>query len=102
MHKATAPGPASSKSGARQSLDVHAAASQPSRSETGLVAYYTPEVLLAKPLNPDLPDLQAQWSPSRLIVPVFAATGYCRPYTAMQPLALCVPQSPPACVGTKI
>jgi hypothetical protein len=28
--------------------------------------------------------------------------SYCRPYTAMQPLALCVLQSVPACMGTKI
>src|SRR5208337_4759490 len=44
---------------------------------------------------------QAQWPPLTL-VRADLRNGYCRPYTAMHPLALCVVHCDPACMGTKI
>ena len=102
MRKATTTGPASKKSGARQSLDMHAAASQPSRSETTVAAHYTSAALLTRPRRASIPVSQAQWPPLPLERDDLCRNSYCRPYTAMHPLALCVPQSPPDCVGTKI
>ncbi len=46
MRKATVEAPAHKKCGPRQLLDMHAAASQPSRSETRLTPHYTPGALL--------------------------------------------------------
>jgi hypothetical protein len=42
MRKATVAGPAHKKGGTRQLLDMHAAASQPSRPETRHTLDYTP------------------------------------------------------------
>jgi hypothetical protein len=102
MRKATVPGPASKKSGARHSLDMHAAASQPGRSETRLTLDYTPGAVLTI-LRGARISMSLTWPRLELDrADRCRNNSYCRPYTAMQPLALCVVQSEPACMGTKI
>lgn len=101
MRKATLGGPAYKKDGTRQSLDMHPA-SQPSRSETRLTLDYTPGALLTI-LRGARISMSLTWPRLELDrADRCRNNSYCRPYTAMQPLALCVVQSVPACMGTKI
>lgn len=105
MRKATATGLASKNSGGRRSLDMQAVASQPRRWETRLplkvyTQGFTDDAVPRQGLW--FPKLSASRTPRALHLASLCHNSYCRPYTAMHPLALCVPQSAPACVGTKI
>jgi hypothetical protein len=101
MRKTTSPSPASKKSGAHQSQDVHAAASQPADRKLP-IAQYTPAGSTGYATSLQALILGSIAPPLALEREDLCRDSYCRPYMAMHPLALCVPQSAPACVGTKI
>jgi len=99
MRKAQYQAPPARKSGARHSLDMHAAASQPGRSETRLTLDYTPGAVLTI-LRGARISMSLTWPRLELDrADRCRNNSYCRPYTAMQPLALCVVQSEPRLHG---
>jgi hypothetical protein len=79
MRKATPTAPASNKSGAPQSLDMHAAASQPRRWQTRLTLHYTPADLLTTPRRARVSDSQNSAAPRALPRLSLCRNSYCRP-----------------------